>query len=66
MRTIVLENNLKLLLDIEDYLLLKDKNIFMTNVGYAAISVKRKNTYIHRIVFKAKKGQMIDHINRNP
>lgn len=44
MRTIVLENNLKLLLDIEDYLLLKDKNIFMTNVGYAAISVKRKNS----------------------
>jgi hypothetical protein len=35
------------------------------SVGYAATKYSNKILYLHRLILKAKKGQEVDHINRN-
>lgn len=44
---------------------LKKYRWFDNGHGYAHTMIKGKNVYFHRLIMKAKKGQEIDHINRN-
>lgn len=51
--------------DDEDYSLLSKYSWRLHNRGYAITNSGKKRLLMHRIVLKAKKGQEIDHINRN-
>lgn len=57
----------ELILDYEDYLFFKDKKIYLMPNGYMLFYSRELKTTInvHRFVTKAKKGELVDHINRN-
>lgn len=46
-------------------LVLGYKNWCCTRSGYVYTQVKRKNVYLHRLVIGAKRGEEVDHINRD-
>ncbi len=56
-----------LLISEEDIYLLKDKKIYFDkSTGYYRIYLGEKNIILlHRYILNAKKGQIVDHINRN-
>lgn len=56
-----------LLLSEEDIYLLKEKKIYFDKTsGYYRVYLGKEGTnLIHRYILKAKKGQIVDHINRN-
>ncbi len=56
-----------LLISEKDLFLIKDNKIYFDNsVGYYKIYLgKNKFTYLHRYILNAKKGEIVDHINRN-
>lgn len=41
------------------------KNKISINTGYASVLIDRVPTLIHRLVIGAKRGECVDHINRN-
>jgi hypothetical protein len=53
-----------ILLDKEDFLILSKFNIHFGN-NYPQIYFNGKETYLHRIIMKAKKGDIVDHKNLN-
>ena len=54
------------LLDAEDLSLLAGYHWYITKEGYVETGVKGvPYRYLHRLVLKATKGQMVDHINGN-
>lgn len=55
-------NNKQVLLDYDDYLLISNRRWFVTSNGYCCDSHGKT---LHREIMKAKKGQIIDHINGN-
>lgn len=56
-----------ILLSQEDFYILKEKKIYFDkHSGYYRIYLGEKKTiYLHRYILKAKKGQIVDHINRD-
>lgn len=56
-----------LLISEKDLFLIKDNKIYFdSSVGYYKIYVgKNKFAYLHRYILNAKKGEIVDHINRN-
>ena len=62
-------NGKQFLFDTEDLQLLKDKYWYEDDYGYLTHCFvnNKKNNYIkfHRLVCKAKKGEFVDHINKN-
>ena len=55
-----------LILSKEDLILLENNKIRLDkSSGYFRIYFKNKYEYLHRFVIKAKKGEVVDHINRN-
>jgi len=57
-----------IILDDSDYENIKQYSCYFhkcANVNYADVYVNRKKIKLHRFVMNAKKGQIIDHINRN-
>lgn len=58
--------NKDIILDDEDYDLIKDKTIFFKNTGHAIIYLgKGKRQYLHRYLLKYDGKLDVDHINRN-
>lgn len=55
----------KILVDDEDKHFLDEYKWFIKDNGYVGALVNNKGIYIHRLIMKAKKGQEIDHVNRN-
>jgi len=69
MKKIKLTNGEYTLVDKEDYNYLKNfKWLKRSNyVGYVKQKNKKQTTILmHRLIMNAKKGEIIDHINRNP
>jgi len=66
-KEIVTSKGIKILVDDDDYEVLKDFKYHITYKGYACRSKwsPKKNIYIHREILGAKKGEQIDHINRD-
>lgn len=48
-----------------DLFLLKNKVYFDKSNGYFKIRINGKSLYLHRVIMNAKKGEIIDHINRD-
>lgn len=72
MKTIALTKNQLTIVDDEDYAMLSKIRwcvINGTNASYAGrdhkINGKYKTILMHRVIMKAKRGQIVDHINRN-
>ncbi len=71
---ILLTQNKYALIDKADYNLIEDYKWYFTNNGYAAAKLYfgrengknvQKGILMHRIIMKAKKGQDVDHSNKN-
>lgn len=62
-------NNVYALVDDDDYEKLSKHTWLLTIYGYARSMIKvdgkYKNTAMHRLIMKAKKGMFLDHINGN-
>lgn len=56
---------MELKLDKEDLYLLKEKVFFDKSVGYFRIRSKGKVYLLHRLIMKAKKGEIVDHIDQD-
>jgi len=55
-----------LILDAEDMHYIQDAKIYLdSRGGYYTIDVCGKREYLHRYLIGAKKGETVDHINRN-
>lgn len=68
MKSIVLTQGKKALVDNDDYELLAAHNWYAAKRGYGFYAQrvsKRKVVQMHRVVMNAKKGEEIDHINGN-
>jgi hypothetical protein len=46
--------------------LLRDRRWYVRNDGYVYAIEDGRTIYLHRLILGAKKGQYVDHINRNP
>lgn len=56
----------EVLLDIEDYGKFKNEEIFlMVNSKYPMIKKDNQLYYLHRLIMKTKKNELVDHINMN-
>lgn len=56
----------ELILSKEDLFLLENNKIRLDKSnGYFRIYFKNRYEYLHRFIIKAKKGEIVDHINRN-
>lgn len=44
---------------------LNKRNWYISVNAYATTSIKRVNVYMHRLITNAKKGDIVDHINRD-
>ncbi len=64
MTKISLSQNKFTIIDKKDFKFL-NKYKWSFSHGYAQRTILGKKVYMHRIILKAKKGFMIDHINRN-
>ncbi len=69
MKKLLLTNGQPTILDDTDYELYKNSRPFIANGGYATILVKEngknRNRMISRLILKAKKGEIVDHINHD-
>lgn len=59
---IILANGLSAIIDDDDFNIVSQYSWHMQSKGYAA---SNKRHLMHRIIMRAKSGQMIDHINGN-
>jgi len=70
MKEIILTNGKICLVDDKDFDELSQFNWYETQCGYAKrhkrIEGKLTSIFMHRVVINAVKGQIVDHINRNP
>ena len=72
MKEIILGKGQVCLVDDEDFDELNKHKWYMDKVGYARRASRRdknykqKSIFVHRVVMKAEKGEIIDHINHNP
>lgn len=70
MKQISLTKGKYALIDDEDFDLVSRYNWYCSSMGYAQrsdrVNKKRVEILLHRFLLGAKKGQEIDHINRNP
>lgn len=56
----------KIILDDDDYLLLKDKSIYIHKIGkYFYARANPEKIHIHRLITQCPKGLVVDHINRD-
>ena len=62
---IKLKSGKSILIDDDRKDLLKVNWLVMTN-GYVKGWIKDKEVYLHRHILQAKRGETVDHINRNP
>lgn len=53
------------IVSLEDYDKLKKFKWTQSPKGYVSAVINGKNVQIHRLIMNAKKGQLVDHINRN-
>lgn len=60
------KNNItyQMLYDIDDYKLIKNKNINYSD-GYGRITINKKLQLVHRLITNATNGDIVDHINNN-
>jgi len=61
-----IENSEKKVIIDDDFSFLKQYKWYLNSLGYVRATINKKRHFIHRVIMKAQKGQMIDHINRNP
>lgn len=70
MKYIKLTRNKEAIVDDEDFDLISKYKWYCSSMGYAQrsdrVNKKRVEVLLHRFLLKAKKGQEIDHVNRNP
>lgn len=64
MDLIVVISGQRILIDQKNLPIIEKHRWFVNNKGYLQSAHKGKTIYFHRLIMKAKKGQMIDHINR--
>lgn len=62
MKILILYKKEKSLVDDDDFEILNKNSWYLDSTGYASNS---KLGRLHRFLMKAKKGQIVDHINRN-
>ncbi len=55
-----------MIVDDDDYEILKDSNIHQTKDGYCMMTVNGKRVYVHRYILNAPDEFVVDHINMNP
>lgn len=51
--------------DSEDYAYLNQFSWYKHHCGYALAQIEGEKVFMHRLIMGAKKGEVIDHINRN-
>lgn len=54
-----------ILIDARDKAVLSEGSWYVDSLGYVAGEYRGQRTRLHRVIAKAKKGQCVDHINRN-
>lgn len=64
-KAIRLTKGLVALVDDDDYERI-NRYVWHASKQANKLYVKTRHTYMHRMVMNAKRGQMVDHINRNP
>lgn len=65
MKQILLTKGAVALVDDEDFDEVSKHSWCLQSKGYAASRIDNKLVLLHRFIMKAKKGQIIDHINRS-
>jgi len=65
MKEIPLTQGKVAIVDDDDYLWLSQYKWCMTSYGYCHARIKGHNEFMHRVILGAKKGEEVDHINRD-
>ncbi|MBU3186553.1 HNH endonuclease [Clostridium estertheticum] len=59
------EKDEKFYFDLEDYDKIKDYHSYINDLGYVNMTKSNTQTFMHRRVMNAKKGELVDHIDHN-
>lgn len=66
MREILLTNGGTAKVDDADYERVAGVNWYRHSQGYATTTIRRRTVSMHRLILNAKRGEEVDHIDRDP